>query len=45
MTKPEAKPEIREKIYERYITNMLRDTFDFEGTPIRFIIRERGKES
>ncbi|HPB18103.1 MAG TPA: ribosome biogenesis GTPase Der, partial [Clostridia bacterium] len=31
--------------YERYITNMLRDTFDFEGTPIRFIIRERGKES
>jgi GTP-binding protein len=31
--------------YERYITNMLRDTFDFEGTPIRFIIRERCKES
>ncbi len=31
--------------YERYLTNTLRDTFDFEGTPIRFIIRERGKEN
>ena len=31
--------------YERYITNTLRDSFDFEGSPIRFIIRERGKES
>lgn len=30
--------------YERYISNTLRDTFDFEGTPIRFIIRERGKD-
>ncbi len=30
--------------YERYITNTLRDSFDFEGTPIRFIIRERSKE-
>jgi len=31
--------------YERYITNTLRETFDFEGTPIRFIVRERGKEN
>jgi len=31
--------------YERYIANTLRDTFDFEGTPIRFIIRERGKDN
>ncbi|MFA7673001.1 MAG: ribosome biogenesis GTPase Der [Clostridia bacterium] len=27
--------------YERYISNNLRETFDFEGTPIRFMIRER----
>ena len=30
--------------YIRYIENQLRNTFGFEGTPIRFIIRERGKE-
>ncbi|MBR1779637.1 MAG: ribosome biogenesis GTPase Der [Clostridia bacterium] len=27
--------------YQRYLENRLRDAFDFEGTPIRFIIRER----
>ena len=30
--------------YERYIMNTLRSNFGFEGTPIQFIIRERGKE-
>ena len=30
--------------YIRYIENQLRNTFGFEGTPIRFIIRERSKE-
>ncbi|MEE1043500.1 MAG: ribosome biogenesis GTPase Der [Clostridia bacterium] len=30
--------------YIRYLENQLRNTFGFEGTPIRFIIRERGKE-
>lgn len=30
--------------YERYIENQLRDAFGFEGTPIRFILRERGKD-
>lgn len=30
--------------YERYIQNTLRTNFGFEGTPIRFIIRERGQE-
>lgn len=30
--------------YERYIENQLRKTFDFEGTPIRFILRERENE-
>lgn len=27
--------------YQRYIENNLRETFGFEGTPIRFIIREK----
>ena len=30
--------------YIRYIENQIRNTFGLEGTPIRFIIRERGKE-
>ena len=27
--------------YERYLENRLRNTFEFEGTPIRFVSRER----
>lgn len=30
--------------YQRYIENQLRSTFGLEGTPIRFIIRERGEK-
>ena len=30
--------------YQRYIENCLRDTFGFEGTPIRLVIRQRGDE-
>lgn len=30
--------------YQRYIENRIRDTFALEGTPIRFIIRERDRE-
>jgi GTP-binding protein len=30
--------------YERYIQNTLRSSFGFEGTPIKFIIRERGRD-
>ncbi len=30
--------------YERYLENQLRKNFGFEGTPIRFIIREKSKE-
>lgn len=29
--------------YERYIENRLRETFNFEGTPIRIILRMRGE--
>ncbi len=30
--------------YVRYIENQIRETFGLEGTPVKFIIRERGKE-
>lgn len=30
--------------YKRYLENRLRDAFGFRGTPIRFIIRERGEK-
>ncbi|MDO4548510.1 MAG: ribosome biogenesis GTPase Der, partial [Clostridia bacterium] len=30
--------------YERYLQNQFRKSFGFEGTPIKFILRERGKE-
>jgi len=30
--------------YIRYLENRLRDTFGFEGTPIRFSIREKGEQ-
>lgn len=30
--------------YERYLHNQLRKAFGFEGTPLRFIMRERKKE-
>ena len=29
--------------YQRYLENMIRDTFGLVGTPIRFVIRERGE--
>lgn len=31
--------------YQRYIENCLRDTFGFEGTPIRMIIKQKGDSS
>ncbi len=31
--------------YQRYLENQLRETFGLEGTPIRFIVRERGDKS
>ncbi|MBQ9748565.1 MAG: ribosome biogenesis GTPase Der [Clostridia bacterium] len=30
--------------YQRYIENKLRETFGFNGTPIRFVIRQKGDE-
>ncbi len=31
--------------YKRYLENRLREVFGFEGTPIRFIVRERGDDT
>ena len=31
--------------YQRYLENQLRDTFGLEGTPVRFIIREKGEKA
>ena len=30
--------------YQRYLTNQLRDTFGFEGTPIRLTVRRRSRK-
>jgi len=30
--------------YQRYIENQIRDVFGLEGTPVRFVIRERGHD-
>ena len=29
--------------YQRYLENQIRETFGLEGTPVRFVIRERGE--
>ena len=31
--------------YQRYLENRIRETFGMQGTPIRFIIRERGEKN
>ena len=30
--------------YQRYLENQIRETFGLEGTPVRFIVRQRGDE-
>ncbi|ETT81159.1 ribosome biogenesis GTPase Der [Viridibacillus sp. FSL R5-0477] len=35
-------PELMHFSYERFLENRIRETFDFEGTPIRLITRARG---
>ncbi len=37
-------PELFHFSYQRYIENCLRNTFGFNGTPIKIIIRKRGEE-
>ncbi len=31
--------------YQRYIENQIREVFGLEGTPVRFIVRERGEDA
>ena len=31
--------------YQRYLENQIRDTFGLEGTPVRFIVREKGEKN
>ncbi|MCC8135445.1 MAG: ribosome biogenesis GTPase Der [Ruminococcus sp.] len=52
MTQPSTKPptfvtfvnraDLVHFAYRRYIEHMIRSTFGLEGTPVRFIVRERG---
>jgi GTP-binding protein len=52
MTQPSTKPptfvtfvnraDLFHFSYQRYIENQIRSTFGLEGTPVRFIVRERG---
>lgn len=54
MTQPSTKPptfvtfvnsaQLFHFSYQRYIENQIRETFGLEGTPVRFIVRERGKD-
>lgn len=36
-------PQLLHFSYQRYLENRFREAFDFEGTPIRFIVRKRGE--
>ncbi|MCR1898194.1 ribosome biogenesis GTPase Der [Irregularibacter muris] len=36
-------PDLMHFSYERYIENQIRSAFGFEGTPIRFIVRQRNE--
>ena len=38
------KAELFHFSYQRYLENQIRSTFGLEGTPVRFIIRERGEK-
>lgn len=54
MTQPSTKPptfvvfvnraDLFHFSYQRYLENQIRQTFGLTGTPVRFIIRERGRE-
>ena len=37
-------PELMHFSYLRFIENKLRDTYGFEGTPLKFVIRKRNEE-
>jgi GTP-binding protein len=37
-------PELFHYSYQRYIENRIRDTCGFEGTPVRFTVKQRGEK-
>jgi len=39
------KPELLHFSYRRYLANVLRDHFDFEGVPLEIVARKRGERS
>lgn len=39
------KAELFHFSYQRYLENRIREVFGLEGTPVRFIVRERGEKS
>ena len=53
MTQPSTKPptfvffvnraDLFHFSYQRYLENQIRETFGLEGTPVRFIVREKGE--
>ncbi len=55
MTQPSTKPptfvffvnraDLFHFSYQRYLENQIRETFGLEGTPVRFVIREKGDTS
>lgn len=55
LTQPSVKPptfvcfcnnkELFHFSYQRYIENQIRDAFGLDGTPIRFLVRERGENT
>lgn len=55
MTQPSVKPptfvcfcnnkELFHFSYQRYLENQIRDAFGLDGTPIRFLVRERGENT
>lgn len=55
MTQPSVKPptfvffvnraDLFHFSYQRYLENQIRQTFGLEGTPIRFIVREKGEKA
>ena len=38
-------PQFMHFSYQRYIENRLRDTFNFDGTPIRIVLKKRAQQS
>jgi len=36
-----SRPDLADPAYERFLERKIRESFDFEGTPIRVVLRSR----